>query len=60
MNYGNFDVRAVAEKITKLQQYTKISGTQTHKSQSALIKNLTPEQTAEVASLVLEMLGGAR
>jgi hypothetical protein len=39
-----------------MKKFSELMGCQTGKSQGALIKNLTPDQTATVAQLVLEMM----
>jgi hypothetical protein len=50
------ELSKIAEKLYSMKKFSELMGCQTGKSQGALIKNLTPEQTATVAQLVLEMM----
>ncbi len=50
------ELRHIAEKLVAMRRFSLATGCQTGKSQGALIKNLTPEETAIVAELALEMM----
>lgn len=49
------DLRKVADKIVAMRRFSAITSCQTGRSQGALLKGLTAEETAAVAQLVLEM-----
>jgi hypothetical protein len=53
---SNKELQRIAEKIYAMKKFSVAMGVQTGKSQGALIKNLTPEETATVAQLALEMM----
>jgi hypothetical protein len=46
----------IAEKLVAMKRFSLATGCQTGKSQGALIKNLTPEETAQLAEITLEMM----
>lgn len=50
------ELTRIAEKLCAMKRFTLAMGCQTGKSQGALIKNLTPEETAELAEITLEMM----
>jgi hypothetical protein len=50
------DLSRIAEKLYTMKKFSALMGCQTGKSQGALIKDLSPEETATVAQLVLEMM----
>ena len=50
------ELRHIAEKLVAMRRFSLATGCQTGKSQGALIKNLTPDETAEVADITLEMM----
>jgi hypothetical protein len=50
------ELRRRAEKLFALKRFSALTDCQTGKSQGALIRDLTPEETATVAQLVLEMM----
>jgi len=50
------ELKKLAQKIVALKRFSALTACQTGKSQGALIRNLTPEETATVAQLVLEMM----
>jgi hypothetical protein len=53
---SNKELRQIAEKLVAMKRFSLVIGCQTGKSQGALIQNLTPEETAELAQITLEML----
>lgn len=50
------DLKQIAEKLVAMKKFSEQMGVVTGKSQGALIKHLTPEETATLAQLVLEMM----
>jgi hypothetical protein len=54
------ELRRRAGKIVALKRFSALTSCQTAKSQGALIRDLTPEETATVAEIVLEMMSDDR
>lgn len=50
------ELRHIAEKLVAMRRFSLATGCQTGKSQGALIKDLTPEETAKLAEITLEMM----
>ena len=50
------DLKVIAEKLVAMKKFSEKMGVVTGKSQGALIKHLTPDETATLAQLVLEMM----
>jgi hypothetical protein len=50
------DLKIIADKIVAMKRFSTLTQCQTGRSQGALIKSLTAEETATVAQLVLEMM----
>ena len=58
MNYTESDILDIVKKVQSLRQLTKISGTITTRSQSALLRALPDDVLVRVSVLLAD--GGAR
>jgi hypothetical protein len=50
------ELKRIAEQLIAMKKFTTLLGVQTGKSQGALLKGLTADETAQVAKIALEMM----
>jgi len=52
----NDELRRLAEKLVAMKRFSDQMGVVTGKSQGALIKHLSPDETASLAQITMEMM----
>jgi len=52
----NDELRRLAEKLVAMKKFSDQMGVVTGKSQGALIKHLSPDETATLAQITVEMM----